>query len=812
MQQRAALASVAGEATAPLGQTPATARALRRRRALATTLLAALTALIALAATHAAVPTLRTPAPPSAPPAGVASSSPATWAQLSPLARLAISRGIGADEPAYWPTRAGSGLQALNATQHLSLRFAPGGVTVTGALGSLGLSLRSARADGRPLAASAAAPTARANRVSYDRGAITEWYANGPSGLEQGFSVARAAAPAARRSLALTLALHAGSGLHTRLSAGGVDVLAGHRLALRYSGLQVVDATGRSLRAWMTLHGSQRHAARADRRRTLPAADRPDRAAGPAAGRRRHRWRQPRTGDRRLGLADRRRGAERNRRWPVPGGRRVPLQPARRRLGQRHQRRQVHGLHPAAERRAGQLGGHLGQHGDRRRARRAHGLELRQHGRRVPLQQAGGRLGERDRERPARRSGRHRAGRVRLLGGRLRRDARRRRTPVGRLLRRGVRLQRAGRRLGKRESQRHAHLVHQRNQRPRLVGGDLRHHDRGRRADLADRQRSGGRVQRAGGRLGQRDADRAAEPALVVKPGRQQPELPRAVGLGLGRHGRRGRHRRQQPGRRRVRLSAPGVRWLGRVELQRGADGDAHRLQRRGQRRARLLRGHLRHDDHRRRAERPDRLQQPAGRGLRVRRIGRELDPERDPQRQRRQRQRELWHERGGLGHRAGRRRQWRHGRRPGLTGRRVRVRWRDAGSVGRHDRRQHDGPRQRRRRRGGRRRRCRRHARLRDGHGDQGRPRPRDRVAHLRGDVRQVRRGRRPAHHPGEAGRQPPARHAGQGQDPLQARRDRLGPRDARRPGAHDADGQPHRRQDARCSDRTRRWPPAWK
>ena len=35
----------------------------------------------------------------------------------------------------------------------------------------------------------AAAPAAHANRVSYRRGSLTEWYANGPLGLEQGFTL-----------------------------------------------------------------------------------------------------------------------------------------------------------------------------------------------------------------------------------------------------------------------------------------------------------------------------------------------------------------------------------------------------------------------------------------------------------------------------------------------------------------------------------------------------------------------------------------------------------------------------------------------
>jgi len=53
----------------------------------------------------------------------------------------------------------------------------------------------------------AAPPVARANRVSYRRGALTEWYVNGPLGLEQGFTLARPPAGRAQGPLTLSLAL-----------------------------------------------------------------------------------------------------------------------------------------------------------------------------------------------------------------------------------------------------------------------------------------------------------------------------------------------------------------------------------------------------------------------------------------------------------------------------------------------------------------------------------------------------------------------------------------------------------------------------
>ena len=44
------------------------------------------------------------------------------------------------------------------------------------------------------------APRAQANRVSYARAGLSEWYVNGPLGLEQGFTIPRA--PSAHRGTA----------------------------------------------------------------------------------------------------------------------------------------------------------------------------------------------------------------------------------------------------------------------------------------------------------------------------------------------------------------------------------------------------------------------------------------------------------------------------------------------------------------------------------------------------------------------------------------------------------------------------------
>lgn len=51
------------------------------------------------------------------------------------------------------------------------------------------------------------APTARANRVLYRHSGVSEWYANGPLGVEQGFTIPRALTGRPTRPLTLTMAL-----------------------------------------------------------------------------------------------------------------------------------------------------------------------------------------------------------------------------------------------------------------------------------------------------------------------------------------------------------------------------------------------------------------------------------------------------------------------------------------------------------------------------------------------------------------------------------------------------------------------------
>jgi hypothetical protein len=173
-------------------------------------------------------------------------------------ARAAVSAALGAARPAFHVHPAGRGdLAARNPAQGLSERFSAGGVTVTKSTLELHLSLRSVGFDtsGRE-AAAAATPTAYSNRATYARGAVSEWYANGPTGLEQGFTVLRAPAGTERAGsdAPLTVDLALAANAHPRLAMNGQGVTFQRGAAqLRYGELLSTDASGRALRTWLTL-------------------------------------------------------------------------------------------------------------------------------------------------------------------------------------------------------------------------------------------------------------------------------------------------------------------------------------------------------------------------------------------------------------------------------------------------------------------------------------------------------------------------------------------------------------------------------
>ena len=185
-----------------------------------------------------------------APPPGVSS--------LPIQAQASISAALGRDQRAYHAKREGRAWRLENRKHGLRADFIYGGVEVRSGAARFGLRLAGLGRGARLEAVAASKPEATANRINYRRGALSEWYVNGPLGLEQGFTLD--SPPARKGSEALTLALRLsgdlsavpdprGEGMELHARGGGT--------ALRYRGLVAWDSTGRPLPAWWQGQGSE---------------------------------------------------------------------------------------------------------------------------------------------------------------------------------------------------------------------------------------------------------------------------------------------------------------------------------------------------------------------------------------------------------------------------------------------------------------------------------------------------------------------------------------------------------------------------
>jgi len=179
----------------------------------------------------------------------VTTSRPAARTAVSAPAAAAISARLGRDEAAYHLF----GLRAANPAQRLTTSFGRGAVTVSSGAATLRLSLSAIGRPGAMRAVAAASPRPSVAGVSYAHAGLLESYANGPLGLEQGFTVVarpRGAVGPLTLSIALAGTLRpALRGPLVRFSDGATT--------LAYSGLRATDATGRQLPAHLALAGNR---------------------------------------------------------------------------------------------------------------------------------------------------------------------------------------------------------------------------------------------------------------------------------------------------------------------------------------------------------------------------------------------------------------------------------------------------------------------------------------------------------------------------------------------------------------------------
>ncbi len=176
-------------------------------------------------------------------------------ASLPAAAQLPVSAALGAADPTYRVTASRGRFQALNPVQRFDVRFSHSGVSLSSGALHLGLSLRAFGEESSLGTVGDLSRRVEANRVTYSAPGLSEWYLNGPAGLEQGFTVA-----SARRGDSpglLTLAMALSGDTQARLIPGGLGVTFTHpgTPSLRYANLSATDASGATLHASFALHG-----------------------------------------------------------------------------------------------------------------------------------------------------------------------------------------------------------------------------------------------------------------------------------------------------------------------------------------------------------------------------------------------------------------------------------------------------------------------------------------------------------------------------------------------------------------------------
>jgi len=185
-------------------------------------------------------------------PAFAADQATATHAGLPDAAEPRISSVLGQDLPEYYAQPRASGFEARNPRQKIIVDFNSEGLNVYDGNSRYEIALRAYGYGDVLKPVTPVVPHADRNRIEYERGVLSEWYMNGPAGLEQGFTLQQP--PSGPSSGPLTIELSLSSGLMAAVDKSGTWLVLSNpqeKTTLRYSGLSARDATGKGLHSWL---------------------------------------------------------------------------------------------------------------------------------------------------------------------------------------------------------------------------------------------------------------------------------------------------------------------------------------------------------------------------------------------------------------------------------------------------------------------------------------------------------------------------------------------------------------------------------